>query len=157
LSIKEVQHIITMMIGQPQQGASSFATKHLVGTAPLQGIQPQTRRNSIVVFIAGSKEPLVLTVNQPITFGRSISQSLQTHVDLTKNNAVDNGVSRLHARMHFENGSFYVEDMNSVNGTYLNGDPLQPATKTPIKNADELRLGRLRMYVYFLEDAEKPE
>lgn len=157
LSIKEVQHIVTMLIGQPAQGASSFATKHLVGTAPLQAIQPQTRRNSIVVFVAGSKEPLVLTVKQPITFGRSISQSLHTHVDLTKNNAVDNGVSRLHARLHYENNNFYVEDMNSVNGTYLNGDPLQPATKTAIKNADELRLGRLRMYVYFLDDADKPE
>lgn len=157
LSIKELQHIVTMMIGQPSHGASSFATKHLVGTAPLQAIQPQTRKNSIVVFIAGSKEPMVLTVNQPITFGRSISQSLLTHVDLTRNNAVDNGVSRLHARLHFENGVFYVEDLNSVNGTYINGDPLPPATKTPIKNADELRLGRLRMYLYFLDDAEKPD
>ncbi len=157
LSIKELQHIVTMLIGQPEQGASSFATKHLVGTAPLQAIQPQTRKNSVVLFVAGSKEPMVLTVNQPITFGRSVSQSLHTHVDLTRNNAVDNGVSRLHARLHYENNNFYVEDMNSVNGTYLNGDPLIPATKTAIKNADELRLGRLRMYIYFLDDATKLE
>ncbi|MFN8565379.1 MAG: FHA domain-containing protein [Anaerolineae bacterium] len=157
LSIKELQHIVTMLIGQPAHGSSSFATKHLVGTAPLQAIQPQTRRNSIVIFVAGSKEPLVMTVNQPITFGRSISQSLLTHVDLTRNNAVDNGVSRLHARLHYEGGEFFIEDLNSVNGSYLNGDPLQPATKIRVKNADELRLGRLRMYLYFLGDADRPE
>ncbi|MFN8447225.1 MAG: FHA domain-containing protein [Anaerolineae bacterium] len=98
-----------------------------------------------------------MTVTQPITFGRSISQSLLTHVDLTRNNAVDNGVSRLHARLHYEGGEFFIEDLNSVNGSYLNGDPLQPATKIRVKNADELRLGRLRMYLYFLGDADRPE
>ncbi len=156
LSIKEVQHVVTLLVGQPERGTSGFETKHLVGTAPLQAIQPQTRRNSLVVFIAGSKEPMVLTVNQPISFGRSISQNLLLHVDLTRHNAVDYGVSRIHARIHFENGTFYAEDMNSINGTYINGDPLQPGVKAPIKNADELRLGRLRMYVYFLEDSDKP-
>ena len=157
LSIKEVQHIVTTLVGQKERGASSFNTRYLVGTAPLQAIQPQTRRNSIVLFVAGSKEPMVLTVNQPITFGRSVSQNLQTHVDLSRNNAADNGVSRLHARLLYENGSFYIEDMNSVNGTYLNGDPLEPGLKTPIRNADEVRFGRLRAYTYFLEDSDKPE
>lgn len=157
LSIKELQHIVTRLVGQPAQGTPAFDTRHLVGTAPLQAIQPQTRRNSLVVFISGSKEPLVLTLSQPLTFGRSVSQSFQSHVDLTKHNAVDNGVSRLHARLHFENGIFFVEDLNSVNGTFVNGDPLKPGVKTPLKNADELRLGRLRMYTYFLDDADKPE
>ncbi len=157
LSIKEVQHIVTTLVGQQEQGATNFNTRHLVGTAPLQAIQPQTRRNSIVLFISGSKEPTVLTVTQPITFGRSVSQNLQSHVDLSRNNAADNGVSRLHARLLYENRTFFIEDLNSVNGTYLNGDPLEPSLKTPLKNADELRFGRLRAYVYFLEDSDKPE
>jgi pSer/pThr/pTyr-binding forkhead associated (FHA) protein len=157
LSIKELQHIVTTLVGQPAQGTPAFDTRHLVGTAPLQAIQPQTRQNSIVLFIAGSKEPMVLTLNQPLTFGRSVSQSFQSHVDLTRHNAVDNGVSRLHARLHFENGNFFVEDLNSVNGTYINGDPLKPGVKSPLKNADEMRLGRLRIYTYFLDDADKSE
>jgi pSer/pThr/pTyr-binding forkhead associated (FHA) protein/CheY-like chemotaxis protein len=157
LSIKEVQHIVTTLVGQQEQGASSFNTRHLVGTAPLQGIQPQTRRNSIVLFVTGSKEPMVLTVTQPITFGRSVSQNFQSHIDLSRNNAADNGVSRLHARLLYENRTFYIEDMNSVNGTYLNGDPLEPGLKTPLRNADEVRFGRLRAYAYFLEDSDKPE
>ncbi len=157
LSIKEVQHIVTTLVGEQEQSASSFNTRYLVGTAPLNSVQPQTRRNSIVMFVTGSKEPLVLTVIQPITFGRSVSQNLQSHIDLTRNNAVDNGVSRLHARLHYENRTFYIEDLNSVNGTYLNGDPLEPGLKTPIRNADELRFGRLRVYAYFLEDSDKAE
>ncbi|HVU10755.1 MAG TPA: FHA domain-containing protein [Phototrophicaceae bacterium] len=157
ISIREVQHVVTTLGGQPENKLTGFETKHLVGTAPLQAIQPQTRKNSLVLFIAGSKEPMVLTVNQPITFGRSVSQNSLSHVDLTRSNAVDYGVSRVHARLIYENGNFYIEDVNSVNGTYLNGDPLQPGLKAALKNADELRLGRLRMYIYFLDDAEKSE
>ena len=100
---------------------------------------------------------MVLTVTQPITFGRSVSQNFQSHIDLSRNNAADNGVSRLHARLLYENRTFYIEDMNSVNGTYLNGDPLEPGLKTPLRNADEVRFGRLRAYAYFLEDSDKPE
>jgi pSer/pThr/pTyr-binding forkhead associated (FHA) protein len=42
--------------------------------------------------------------------------------------------------------------MDSVNGTYINGDPVKPHEQVALKNADEVRLGRLRLYVYFLED-----
>jgi CheY-like chemotaxis protein len=157
LSIKELQHIVTMCVNQPELGTGGLETKVLLGTAPLQAIQPQRRRNSLVLFIAGSKEPMVLTLTQPITFGRSVSKALQTHVDLTRHNAVDNGVSRIHARLNFNDNNFFVEDLNSVNGTYLNGEPLRPSVPAPLKSADEVRLGRLRMTVYFLEDSETPE
>ncbi len=157
LSLKELQHIITTCVAQPEHVAANLETKLLVGTAPLQAIQPQRRRNSVVLFIAGSKEPLVLTLTQPLTFGRSVSKALQTHVDLTRHNAVDNGVSRVHARLLFDNSGFFVEDLNSVNGTYVNGQPLKPGELTALKSADELRLGRLGMTVYFLEDSDKSE
>jgi pSer/pThr/pTyr-binding forkhead associated (FHA) protein/CheY-like chemotaxis protein len=157
ISIKELQHVVSTLVKRPDQGAPGFQTKHLVGTAPLQAIQPQTRRNSVVIFVAGSKDPMVLTVTQPITFGRSVSQTLRSHIDLTRSNAVDNGVSRVHARLHYENDTFYIEDMNSVNGTYVNGDPLKPGVKVPLKSADEIRLGRLRLYAYFLEDSDNSD
>ncbi len=157
ISIKELQHVVSTLVKRPDQGVSGFQTKHLVGTAPLQAIQPQTRRNSVVIFVAGSKDPMVLTVTQPITFGRSVSQTLRSHIDLTRSNAVDNGVSRVHARLHYENDTFFIEDMNSVNGTYVNGDPLKPGVKVPLKSSNEVRLGRLRLYVYFLEDSDKSE
>lgn len=157
LSIKEVQHIVTMCINQPEKGTGGLETKVLLGTAPLQAMQPQRRHNSIVLFIAGTKEPMVLTLTQPITFGRSVSKTLQTHVDLTRHNAVDNGVSRIHARLIYDNENFFVEDLNSVNGTYVNGEPLKPSVPSPLKSADEVRLGRLRMTIYFLDDGDTPE
>lgn len=156
LSMKELTHVVFMLVGEGE-GVAMMRTKRLLGTAPLQTIQPQSRRNSVVMFIAGHKEPLVLTAKEAITFGRSVSQNLQSHVDLSRYNAVDNGVSRLHARLSLANETFFLEDLNSVNGTFLNGEPLKPETPVPLHSADEVRFGRMRFYIYFLESAEKPE
>ena len=157
LSMKELTHVVFMLVGEGSEGVATLRTKRLLGTAPLQTIQPQSRRNSVVMFVAGHKEPLVLTAKEAITFGRSVSQNLQSHVDLSRYNAVDNGVSRLHARLSLKDGSFFLEDLNSVNGTFLNGEPLKPETPVPLRSADEVRFGRMRFYIYFLESADKSE
>ena len=60
-----------------------------------------------------------------------------------------------HMLLHQHETGFYIEDQDSVNGTFLNGDPVTPRTPMPVKNADEIRLGQLRMYIYFLEDPQK--
>jgi ABC transport system ATP-binding/permease protein len=50
------------------------------------------------------------------------------------------GVSRLHARVILHEGYYYVEDMGSSNGTYVNGAPItQP---TLLKTGDEIGLGQ---------------
>ncbi len=156
LSMKELTHVVFMLVGEGE-GVAMMRTKRLLGTAPLQTIQPQSRRNSVVMFVAGHKEPLVLTAKEAITFGRSVSQNLQSHVDLSRYNAVDNGVSRLHARLSLRDEQFFLEDLNSVNGTFLNGEPLKPETPVPLHSSDEVRFGRMRFYIYFLEFADKPE
>ena len=51
-------------------------------------------------------------------------------------------VSLLHARLHEEKGHLFLEDLNSENGTYLNGMPLSAYRKHPIKEGDILRFAR---------------
>lgn len=51
-------------------------------------------------------------------------------------------ISRKHARITRENGVYYLEDIGSTNGTYLNkGDRLLPGSKTPLQNGDEIIIG----------------
>jgi two-component system, chemotaxis family, response regulator PixH len=154
VSAKELRHVVSSLIHQHEIGSSAMYTKHLVGTAPLKAMPPESRRNAAVLFISGHADaPLTLTVSQPVSFGRAASTgSLKSHVDLTRFDAANTGVSRLHMLLHHKDGQFFIEDADSINGTYLNGDPLKPRSLTPIKNADEIRLGQLRMYIYFLDD-----
>jgi pSer/pThr/pTyr-binding forkhead associated (FHA) protein len=45
----------------------------------------------------------------------------------------------VHARIYSRGSSYYVEDMNSTNGTFLNGGRLDGEAE--LKDLDELRIG----------------
>ena len=60
---------------------------------------------------------------------------------------VDHGsVSRMHARITREKDCFYLEDLNSTNGTWKNGIRLQPYEKRKIEKEDEIRLGKVVLF-----------
>lgn len=156
VSVQELRLAVSSLINQHEHGSPVLQTKHLVGTAPLQAMSPESRRNSIVLFVAGYDDaPITLNVYQPITFGRSANPSSRQHVDLGRYNAVDKGVSRVHMTLFFKDDGFFVEDNNSINGTFIDGEPIQPREPVRLKNANEVRLGELRMYAYFLTDTER--
>ena len=58
------------------------------------------------------------------------------------------GVSRNHARITREEDQYYIEDLNSKNGTYLNGELLAYKQKCPVNPGDHLRFAR-EEYVFF--------
>jgi len=159
VSVQELRHVVSSLITQHESGSAAIYTKQLIGTAPLKAVPPESRRDAAVLFVAGySDAPITLTVQQPISFGRSISTGKlvgKNHIDLTRYDAINYGVSRVHMYLHNQDGRFFVEDADSINGTYVNGEPIKPHELVPVKNATEIRLGQLRMYIYFLEDEDK--
>ncbi len=70
-------------------------------------------------------------------------------VDLSPHNALQNGVGRRHARLSVKNGKILVEDMNSTNGTIVNGQRLTPRMAQPLNDSDELRMGTLKLRFYW--------
>jgi hypothetical protein len=66
------------------------------------------------------------------------------NVDLVIN---DYSASRIHARITHEESGYYIEDLNSTNGTFKNGLRLQPYEKRKLESGDELRFGKTE-YVY---------
>jgi hypothetical protein len=58
------------------------------------------------------------------------------------------GVSRNHARITREEHDYYIEDLNSKNGTYLNGDLLPYRQRYHMKPGDHLRFAR-EEYVFY--------
>lgn len=52
-----------------------------------------------------------------------------------------NFVSRRHAEIHEEDGSFYLVDLGSSNGTYLNNVKLTPKQRHPLQLGDKIDLG----------------
>ena len=69
-----------------------------------------------------------------LTQGVSIGRSGEADVRIE-----DKFASQIHARVYPRGGSYYVEDMGSTNGTYLNGMRLgAPAVLRP---GDQLQVG----------------
>jgi pSer/pThr/pTyr-binding forkhead associated (FHA) protein len=54
----------------------------------------------------------------------------------------DIAVSRRHAEFRRQKGEFQVVDVGSLNGTYVNREPVQSAV---LANGDEIQIGKFRM------------
>ena len=79
---------------------------------------------------------LYLTLEQPsLSVGKRKGE-----VDLVLQ---DSSVSRLHARITIEEGSVYLEDLNSTNGTFQNGQRMQPYEKKKLEEGDEIKFGKV--------------
>ena len=51
-------------------------------------------------------------------------------------------VSRVHADVRVEGGKFYIEDLGSANGTYINYTPLLPGNRHLLRPGDRIALGK---------------
>ena len=71
--------------------------------------------------------------------GRSAEGDLQIPVD---------DVSRNHARIFFRNEEYYIEDLGSTNGTYVNGITV---AKCVLRNNDQIEIGDVRMIFVEIE------
>jgi pSer/pThr/pTyr-binding forkhead associated (FHA) protein len=59
-------------------------------------------------------------------------------------------VSRRHARISFVDGKYFLEDLGSTNGTFVNrGKRLAPGSRQPLGDGDEIIVGKtfLRFHV----------
>ena len=54
-------------------------------------------------------------------------------------------ISRVHARITFENGEYMLEDLNSTNGSFKNGLRLRPYERRQMIPGDEIRLGSVKI------------
>lgn len=77
-------------------------------------------------------------------------------VDLTNDDA-EAKVSRRHARIVLNGGAAFIEDMGSLNGTYVNrGSRLIPGEPHPLHDGDEIIIGKTFFKFLFPVAAEAP-
>ncbi len=80
------------------------------------------------------------------TLGRSGGgQAIVPDVDLDAYGAQDQGISRLHAEIRLDEEGVHVVDLDSVNGTLINGKRIEPQQPRRIRHKDIIQLGRLRL------------
>lgn len=109
------------------------------------GVQPWR-----VILQTGSPEPKVLgmDVHDVTVVGRSDpTDSVVPDLDLATYGAQSLGVSRRHAILLPTAEGLCMMDLDSTNGTWLNGVYLQPGQKYRVRAGDRVEFGRLRLVV----------
>lgn len=103
-----------------------------------------TVRDNAASFEFAIDEIIELTIGR-----RNIDTGEKPTLDLHPYQAAEKGVSRMHALITHRNGSLYVTDRSSPNGTYLNGQRLIPNQPRVLRDGDDLRLGNLLLQAHF--------
>ena len=94
-----------------------------------------------LVVVAGPDTGQSIIIDNPVTL---IGRDDECQVKLD-----DPRVSGQHAMVYFASGEFRVRDLNSTNGSLLNGSPL---TEFAYQDGDDLRVGKtvVRLVVDFV-------
>lgn len=91
-------------------------------------------------------ETFVLQPGKEAVIGRGDpARGLRPDITLSDNAALAQGVSRLHAKVIYQNGTFYLVDLNSTNSTYINGNRLVPQQFYSLRDGDTIEFGKYRM------------
>lgn len=95
--------------------------------------------------------PVMLDVRDIATLGRTDrSGESQPDFDLAPYGAAEKGVSRRHATLVPAPNGIKIIDLQSTNGTWLNGSYLEPGQLYPLKVGDYVRLAGLTLSVQII-------
>ncbi len=128
-----------------------LATRVLTGSQGEQVRADVLGPDGVIILQVGQEEtPIMVQIRHDLILGR-VTQTgdLTTYINLTPYGADEAGVSRRHARLLRDGNAVYLMDLNSTNGTRVNGEALAAGVEKRLRDGDELLLGRLKVYVYF--------
>ena len=110
--------------------------------------QPSTGPMAVRLTIGSEKRQAKFTLDKIIRIGRlDPASNVFPELDLTHDGPTAKAISRRHAVILKQEDKVIVEDVDSVNGTFINGKKLKPYVPAELKDGDTLQLGTLLVMV----------
>lgn len=110
--------------------------------------QPTLTDNWVTLHLLDTGEVMPLSERNEFTLGRATDgQPVLPDVDLSPYQAYTHGVSRLHAVIKRGVDDISLMDLESANGTFINGKRLEPNQEHALSNGDVVALGGLKIQV----------
>lgn len=137
-------------------GRSLFDTRHFVDAKDnnLYSDEYFGPESTLVLVVTGTQETFKIRpqdLTHEVVIGRGAGATMHPDIDLSSQRAAQLGVSRLHLTVHYneKQRTLSASDMDSANGTFINGQRLYPEEVRILRHGDEMRLGKLTLTVYF--------
>jgi FHA domain len=109
---------------------------------------PRSKHEILTLRLKIGEQQFELPLDKPIHLGRiDATSSVFPELDLSRQGELAKSVSRRHARISIKGNEVMIEDLGSVNGTYLNTERLTAYELVPLSDGDILRLGQLPMEI----------
>ncbi len=117
----------------------------VVNLADLRGLkQEQRQHHHLLVRVQGTQLGKVYRLgDHPTNIGRAQDAELWLS---------DDGVSRRHARLVHEAGRYFIEDLESANGTFVQGERV---TRRRLEDGDLIQVGPSAVFRYSIADADQ--
>lgn len=113
---------------------------------PQEGEQ-EFPENGVAVFLTNYERPFDICLEEDFIIGRKTDEAQGRMVDLSAFHAFNLGISRQHVRIQRVGNGYQITDLNSTNGTWLNGEHLLPNQTVKLPSAAQLRLGKMRLFI----------
>ncbi|MCZ2122481.1 MAG: FHA domain-containing protein [Anaerolineales bacterium] len=111
-------------------------------------------KDGLAFYFSGSGALITTATAEEFILGRESEDSSEPLVDLTYLDGFGLGVSRRHAKVRATTQGYEITDLNSSNGTWVDGKILPPSQAARLPSGSTLQLGRLKLIaVYDLHPA----
>jgi diguanylate cyclase (GGDEF)-like protein len=116
----------------------------VVNLADLRGLRAPKQDRHLLVRVQGTHLGKVHALGTtPMHIGRSQDAELWL---------ADDGVSRKHARLVPEGGRFFIEDLDSANGTFVQGERIK---RRLLEDGNLIQIGPTAVFRYSIADADQ--
>lgn len=112
---------------------------------------------SLSLFLLNRGEPIAVRTEDEFVLGRVDEPTSESIVDLTKFDGFAMGVSRRHALIQAAGEKYMLSDLNSSNGTWLNGHRLLPVRLYVLPTGAVIQLGRMKLVISYLNPPENTQ
>lgn len=106
--------------------------------------------SGIIFYISGNTQPVFIKQKTIIRLGRA-TQDFEPTVDLTSYHGIALGVSRYHADIVRRGDAYFIKDMGSTNGTWINNERIPSYKQMSLNTGDTIRLGYLAIIVRIIK------
>jgi len=129
--------------------AQSHSAKKESGVEITEVSDPGSPAN-IILKLAQTGQEFSIGNQVELTVGRARKNEIPT-IDLTPYGGREAGVSRQHGRLLHKDNQWFIEDLSSTNGTFVNGAKIPPHHFIPVQMGDMLRFGEIELEFGLLE------